>query len=481
MRAAIHHGLTHLTGWKAGLLAFFAGALMALAFAPLHVWPIIFISLPIVYVLLGASITRAQAVWRGFFFGYGYFMAGTWWIANALLVDAAKFGWMLPFSILGLSAVMALWFALLGLLFYVLRRCMSPLWFAALWVVVEVARSLGIFGFPWNLAGYISLASLPVAQVASLIGTYGVSFIIVAVGLLPVIFIAPYSPRTRIFASLAALATIVACYGFGSMRLAQPTTMTTTTLRIVQPNIPQEVKGTPEGQRLAVKLLGELTPTPPQQPLPDVIIWPETAYPSTVRVEDTQSVPALKLLLTGAVRAEGYNPQIRIWNSLVAINPHGEVLTYYDKHQLVPFGEFVPLRRVLPLDKITPGDIDFSRGAGAQTLTVGSLPPFSPLICYEVIFPWLAVDATNRPAWLLNLTNDAWYGDSAGPHQHFEMARMRAIEQGLPLVRAANSGISAVIDGRGRVLHSLGLNQRGVIDAPLPAPEMPTLYSFYHF
>jgi apolipoprotein N-acyltransferase len=468
-------------GWKACMLAFIAGALMALAFAPLHLWPVVFISLPVVYLLLASCITRAQAVWRGFFFGYGYFMAGTWWIANALLVDAAKFAWMLPLSILGLSALMALWFALFGLLAYAVRRRMSPLMFALLWLAIEVARSLGIFGFPWNLAGYIALASLPIAQVASLIGTYGISFIIIAVGLLPVAFIAPQARRTRMRASVTALSVLVACYGFGSARLAEPTPMTTTRVRLVQPNIPQEVKGTPEGQRLAVKLLGELTPTPPSQPLPDVTIWPETAYPSTVHLDDTQSVPKLKLLLTGAVRAEGYRPDIKIWNSIVAIDPQGAVLASYDKHQLVPFGEFVPLRHLLPLDKITPGDIDFSRGAGVRTLSVGNLPPFSPLICYEVIFPHLAVDARHRPAWLLNLTNDAWYGDSAGPHQHFEMTRMRAIEQGLPLLRAANSGISAVIDGRGRILASLALDQRGVIDTLLPAPQAPTLYSFYHF
>jgi apolipoprotein N-acyltransferase len=153
------------------------------------------------------------------------------------------------------------------------------------------------------------------------------------------------------------------------------------------------------------------------------------------------------------------------------------LLASYDKHQLVPFGEFVPLRSVLPLNKITPGDTDFSRGPGPRTITLAGIPPFSPQVCYEGIFAGLAVDARARPEWMLNVTNDAWYGMTAGPHQHFEMTRMRAIEQGLPMVRVANNGITAIVDGRGRVLQSLPLGARGVIDAKLPAPKKQTLYA----
>jgi apolipoprotein N-acyltransferase len=467
--------LRELNRWQATIVAFAAGSLLSLGFAPFHYWPVVFASLPVFYLLLQSAMSRGQALWRGFAFGYGFFMAGTWWIANALLVDADKFAWMLPFSILGLSAVMALWFMVFGYLVYKLRARMSPLVFAVLWVIVEILRSIGIFGFPWNLAGYISLASLEFAQVASIIGVYGLSFIVVWIGLLPVYWAgAQTHPRQqRRIVSILAFAIIIGCYSFGLHQLSTPTAYTTTMLRIVQPSIPQEIKGTSEGQEVAAKLLGDLTKKPSQARKGGddslVTIWPETAYPLTVRVGEKHPLPKLDgVLLTGAVRAEGARPNLKVWNSIIAMNGEGEVLATYDKHQLVPFGEFVPLRSVLPLDKITPGDIDFSRGAGAQTLNVKGIPPFSPLVCYEAIFPWMAVDAKNRPQWILNVTNDAWYGDTAGPYQHFDMTRMRAIEQGLPMVRAANNGISAVIDGRGRVIRSLPLGSRGSMDIFLP-------------
>jgi len=210
--------------------------------------------------------------------------------------------------------------------------------------------------------------------------------------------------------------------------------------------------------------------------VPAVTIWPETAYPGAVRGLTDQPWPFSKLLLTGALAVEGEGADTRIYNSVAAIDGQGNLRARYDKHQLVPFGEFVPLRAVLPLRKITPGDIDFSRGEGAHTVAIEGVPPFSPLVCYEAIFPWMAT-AETRPAWLLNVTNDGWYGDSAGPYQHFAMARMRAIEQGLPLARAANNGVSAVVDPYGRVVASLALNVRGILDVPLPAPLAPTFYA----
>lgn len=453
---------------------------MALGFAPYHGWPVIFISLPVLYLMLAASCSYRQAALRAFLFGYGYSMAGTWWIANALLVDGDKFAWMVPFSVLGLSAVMALWFGVLGILAYALRRRMGILLFAMLWVLVELARSVGIFGFPWNLLGYMSLASLPLGQGAALFGTYGLSALLAWAGLLPALYAVRLSRRKKIAHGLLVLACIGAVYGYGAARLGQPTTFTPTMLRLVQPNVPQSVKGSHEGQVIARDSLARLSTQRTQGTAPDVVIWPETSYPFTLREQDGNSLPPLSLVITGAVRAEGYPPHVKIWNSLVAMNGSGEVLETYDKHQLVPFGEFVPLRHLLPLEKITPGSLDFSRGSGPRTLTLSNLPPFSPLICYEGIFPSMAIDTAHRPAWLLNLTNDAWYGNSPGPYQHFDMVRMRAIEQGLPMVRVANSGISAVIDSYGRVVDSLPLNAQGILDVKLPAPVAGTLYAHYN-
>ena len=476
MAGAIHRSLMQLKRWQAALVLFASGALMALGFAPFYYWPVIFIALPIFYILLTASTSRGQAIWRGFYFGYGYSMAGTWWIGNALLVDAAKFGWMLPFSILGLSAAMAAWFMVFGFTVYASRARMSPLMFAVLWVIVELLRSVGMFGFPWNLVGYMSLASLPMAQMASLIGTYGLSLLVVAVGVFPAYML--QSRRAFWSASIITAMVIALSYGYGASRLVEPAAMTTTRIRIVQPNIPQEVKGTRAGVQVAAESLERLTSQKTTEPSPDIIIWPETAYPFTLRADKPILLPGLDgVLLTGAVRAEGERPNTRIWNSLVAISPSGDLLASYDKHQLVPFGEFVPLRHLLPLDKITPGDTDFSRGTGAQTIRIRTLPPFSPLVCYEGIFPWLAIDTQNRPDWILNVTNDGWYGDSPGPYQHFEMVRMRAIEQGLPVVRAANSGISAVVDGKGRITSMLSLNSGDILEQLLPKPEKNTFYA----
>jgi len=470
------HQLPRLT---IALVLFAAGCLMALGFAPVNFWPVIFISLPFFYVLLCASTSLGQALWRGFCFGYGYFMSSTWWIANSLLVDAGKFGWLLPFSVLGLSAAMALWFVVFGFFTYRFRAVMSPPLFAALWVLVEYMRTWGMFGFPWNLLGYMGLASLPFAQVASLVGTYGLSFILLLVGLAP-LFWRRNVPRMGryVMTGLAALL-LVLCYVHGTQRLATPTAFTDTLLRVVQPSVPQEIKGTSAGRDISLEVLGKLTRKPSTIREADVTIWPETAYPFTVRVDDVQSLPPVKRLLTGALRAEGYRPTQQIWNSVVAMDAHGNVLASYDKHQLVPFGEFVPLRTVLPLDKITPGDTDFSRGVGPRTVEVEGIPPFSPLICYEAIFPWIALNKTQRPSWLLNATNDGWFGNSPGPYQHLAMARMRAIEHGLPLVRAANNGVSMVTDGHGRIIDQLGLNVRGAIDVMLPTELPVTVYGKY--
>ncbi|MES2983668.1 MAG: apolipoprotein N-acyltransferase [Pseudomonadota bacterium] len=466
--------------WRAWLVSYAAGALLALGLAPFHLWPVIFISLPVCFLMLDAAGTTRRAALRAFFFGYGFFTAATWWISNAMLVDIAKFGWMIPFSILGLSAALALWVALFGALFHRLktgRLSHDMLRFALLWVAVEYLRSIGMFGFPWGLLGYVALASLPVMQTAALIGTFGLSLLAALLGLLPLVFLRAMPKKQRVCWCVAAVLLLVASYGYGTLRLPPHTALSDTTLRIVQPNIPQTLKGTREGQAESINTLRALT-RQAGTTAPQVTIWPETAYPFTVRGDQGPLLmPNSGLLLTGAVRAATTADGFAVWNSLLAMDPMGTIQASYDKHQLVPFGEFVPLRSVLPLDKITPGNVDFSRGEGVRTLTLGGMPSFSPLVCYEVIFPWMAADNAARPEWLVNVTNDGWYGNSPGPYQHFDMARMRAVEQGLPLVRAANSGISAVIDPHGRVTAALPLSTRGLLDAPLPRPLPPTPYA----
>lgn len=476
-------------GWRACAWMFASGALLALAFAPFDAWPLIFLVMPLCYLLLQSAPNARIAALRGFCFGYGFFMAGTYWIANALLVDADKFAWLMPFSILGLSACMAWPFVLLG---WLCHRLKSPqkfsniVRFSLLWVGLEYLRSVGVFGFPWNLMGYLSLNAMPYAQLASVIGVYGVGLMVMLLALFPLWVRAMPKGCAGVFLALL----LVWPLSIGFARLVQQPTLTTFRLRLVQPAIPQSLKADPQARGNVLAALAQLSHSPAPESL-SAMIWPETALPFTLWPDKISAMPHFAALvltapvITGVVTAANDTGHLQLWNSVVALSPAGDILTHYDKHQLVPFGEFVPLRSVLPLEKITPGNIDFSRGAGPQTLRLDGVPPFSALVCYEAIFPWIAVDAAHRPAWLLNVTNDGWYGNSPGPYQHFAMSRLRAIEQGLPLVRTANNGISAIIDPYGRVREHLPLNARGVVDGllpeALPAPfyarhgEWPTL------
>jgi apolipoprotein N-acyltransferase len=478
--------IARLQHWKTWLLAregkqrfaalFVMGALMALAFAPFHGWPLLFLTLPYLLLQLEGAAPRSAA-WRSFFFGYGFSVAGTYWISFSMLVDVAQFGWMIPFCIFGIGAAFALYFWVMGYVFGKLatsHRLGNIFLLSLLWVGFEYLRSIGIFGFPWNLLGYVVTPSERLLQLASVIGTFGLSWMVMLLAL------APVSHKRGYVAGM--LAILIMAYGFGMWRVpATPVPVSETRLRIVQPNIPQDMKWTAEGKDESMRVHGVLTHMQTDAPPANIVIWSETAFPFTVYEGSgwfehmRYFAPENGYFITGVIRTH----RKKIWNSLVAVNSKGEEAAHYDKHQLVPFGEFVPLRDVLPLEKITPGAVDFSREQGVRTITLDGAPPFSPLVCYEVVFPWLAARKDQRPAWLLNVTNDAWYGDSPGPYQHFDMTRMRAIEQGLPLVRAANTGISALIDPYGRILGRLPLNERGVIDRALPKPLPPTLYARY--
>ncbi|MFM9890629.1 MAG: apolipoprotein N-acyltransferase [Rickettsiales bacterium] len=468
-------------GWRALLVSFISGSVLALAFAPFNAWPLIFICLPVFFLLLKSASNVRVSTLRGFCFGYGFFMAGTWWIANALLVDADKFAWLMPFSILGLSAVIAWSFAVLGWLMFRLRSphtLANILRFALLWVAMEYLRSAGMFGFPWNLLGYLSLNVMPYSQVASSIGIYGTGLLLVLLALFPLWL----KQMPKLWAGFFFGLLLLWPLKTGVDRLALDVEFTTTRLRLVQPAIPQSLKANPAGRGEVLAALAQLSHNPTKEMI-SAIIWPETALPLTLWPVEEGFAPhfaSLRMpapLITGVVTGENGQNKLQLWNSVAMLSPQGDILARYNKHQLVPFGEFMPLRTVLPFEKVTPGDIDFSRGPGPQTTVSRVVPPFSALVCYEAIFPWIATDANARPAWLLNVTNDGWYGDSPGPYQHFAMTRMRAIEQGLPLVRAANNGISAIVDPYGRVREYLPLNARGVVDGWLPAALTPTTYS----
>jgi apolipoprotein N-acyltransferase len=270
----------------------------------------------------------------------------------------------------------------------------------------------------------------------------------------------------------------------GTLRLERsPTADTATWLRIVQPSIPQNLKWDAAAAAINFRRLIALSTAPRPHPIA-AILWPEAAVPFLLERDPAARraiaaiAPATGYVITGALRANPPpGPVEQVWNSIEAVDADGAIVGDYDKAHLVPFGEYVPLRKFLPFRKITAGTIDLSAGPGASTMALRGLPPFGPLICYEAIFPGAVIDAAQRPDWLLNLTNDAWYGRSSGPFQHFAIARTRAVEEGLPIVRVANNGISGVIDAHGRVPARINLDAVGYADVELPVPVEPTFYA----
>lgn len=490
-----------LTGWRRRGLALLLGALATLALPPVHAVPILLVAFTgLVWLMDGARRVR-EAFWLGWWFGLGHFAAGIYWVASALLTDPLRFGWMIPPVVGGLAAILALFpaLAVAGT-----RAAGGPggaagpariLFLAALWVGLEWLRGWIFSGFPWNLLGYVWAFSDAMNQLAALTGAWGLSLVTVVAAAMPAV-LGDWRPDARAgrrlrqgFGCIAAAALLLAAiWAGGAWRLAGAgaATVPDIRLRIVQAAIDPALKNNSSLREANLGRHLALTMDTPGFDRITHVIWPETAvqflidHDTEVREAVASAVPPGGLLLTGAPRGEIEDGRLtQVWNSLVALDGAAEIVGTFDKFHLVPLGEYVPLRDFLPfIDKVTPGALDFSAGPGPVTLRLPGLPPVGPLICYEVIFPGHVVDADDRPSWLLNLTNDAWFGVTSGPYQHFASARMRAVEEGLPLVRAANTGISGVIDGYGRVIARLGLGQAGVLDADLPqAPSGLTVFA----
>ena len=461
---------------------FLLGAVSALALPPVNVVALLWVCLPLLLRAIDDSAGWKGAFGRAWLFGLGHFAAGLYWIACSFLVDPLRFGWMIPFAIGGLSAFMAAYLGLAA----ALARLAAPGWprllaFAAAWAASEWLRGVVLTGFPWNPLGSVWSANTAVLQIVSLVGAFGLSLITVAAAGAPVLFF--QSRRAGAIATAAGLVFLFAIgsWGFSRVPATPQPVQPGIQLRLVQASIPQTLKWRPEMR--AQNFLRQMTLTQQAAEIaPTDIVWPESAAPSFLEDDPealhalAQATPAGGMMLVGSVRGTFEGDRVaQIWNSLRAIDPSGAIVGSYDKAHLVPFGEYVPTW--LPIRKLTPGTVDFTPGPGPQTLDLPGLPPVGPLICYEAIFPGAIVDESHRPAWMLNVTNDGWFGISSGPYQHFAAARMRAIEEGLPIVRAANNGISAVVDPYGRVVAMLGLDAVGVVDAPLPQPLEETLFA----
>jgi apolipoprotein N-acyltransferase len=482
---ALSQRVRSLSGWRRRFVLMVLGAVAASALPPTHVLPVLLITFPALAWSLDAATTRRAAFGTGFWWSTGWFAVGLYWISHALLTDAARFGWMVPFAVFGLSSLLAAFNGLASLAVHLCRlgRVARIPALAAALTISEWLRSWVMTGLPWNPVGSVWDFSLPVLQFGALGGIWGLSLLTYLVFLAPALL--AVSGHGRAVAALTLGLPAMLWLG-GSLRLAaNPESMVPgVNLRIVQAAVAQANKWKDEQREANLRDHIALTRGPGFETV-TAVIWPETAVSYFLDLDrlhrqmTAAAVPPGGLLLTGAPRItpKGVEP-FRIWNSLMAVTDSAEIAAIYDKAHLVPFGEYVPLRGILPIAKITHGGTDFSAGPGPVTLDLPGLPPAAPLICYEAIFPDAIIARDQkRPGWIVNVTNDGWFGISSGPHQHLSASRMRSIEEGLPQARAANTGISAVIDPSGRIIARLGLGERGILDAPLPQSLAATPYS----
>ncbi|WP_334176499.1 apolipoprotein N-acyltransferase [Pseudoxanthobacter sp.] len=501
--------LAALTGLRRLGAAFAGGALCALAMPPFGFFPALLVSLPVLVFLIdgasrlpsrGARLKSAAAA--GWAWGFGAFLAGLWWIGAAFLVDAEAYGWVMPAAVAGLPAGLGLFPALASAAAVLMwrRGTVRIAVLAACLAGSEWLRGHVATGFPWNDLGYALTSGPLLMQSASAIGVSGLGLVAALAGAAPAAAFGPLGRRPGGLGFVAAMALVLAGLAvFGAVRLmgATPQDVPGVRLRLVQPAIDQSQKWRPEQRWQIFDTLLRLTRGSDGDSVPfdgtTVVVWPETATPFLFAGSDialreaAAALPKGGVLVAGTVVADeaaGTDPDappVRYYNSALVLDSSGTVIGRDDKIHLVPFGEYLPLEPLLgrlglsALAEMMPGG--FTAGTQRRKLTVADVPPFSVLICYEAIFADEVIGPAGRPAWLLNLTNDAWFGDTPGPVQHFHQARARAVEQGLPMVRAANTGISAIVDSYGRVRASLGLMQQGTVDGPLPVALAPTIYA----
>jgi apolipoprotein N-acyltransferase len=473
--------LAALGGRRAHAAAIALGLLSALALPPVYALPVLLVAVPGLLALIGAQPSWRGAALVGFWFGFGHHLAGLYWITEAIMIEAARFWWLVPLAVPALAAVMAAFIAVPC----ALARLAPPGWrramvLAGAWVLADLARQFVATGFPWNPWGSVwtlpGLAGDVMLQPASLVGVHGLTLATVLLAATPSI------GRRAVLAGLAGL---VLWAGFGAVRLAavlpRPAGLSVV---LVQGNVAQGTKWDRAyvesifGRYLALTREGLAQAAAKFPGQPTLVVWPETASPYLLD-RDANARAAVAAVaegpaLVGSVR---FGADGRPRNSLMAIMGTAPPAAIYDKWHLVPFGEYQPAWLPLPI-QVVPGG-GFAAGPGPRTLRLPGVPPVGALICYEAIFPAEVVDAADRPAWLVNVTNDAWFGNSTGPRQHLAAARMRAVEEGLPLMRAANTGISAGFDAHGHELGRLGMNVAGTLAVSLPGALPLTLFSRY--
>jgi apolipoprotein N-acyltransferase len=482
-------------------LALFAGALAALAHPPFGLLPGLLgygLWLWLLDVPAGRRPLRA-AFWTGWLAAFAYFLIGCWWVAEAFMVDARGQGWMAPFAAALLPAGLGLFWGAASVLYrrFAPAGAWRVLYFAGCVAGFEWLRGHVLTGFPWNLPGETWKAGSAPSQMASLVGAYGLTWITLALAVSPVAILFARNRRERWVVAGLAVAALAGLYGFGLARLSvRPAPdRAAPMVRVVQADVRQEAKYDEANYHDIVARYVRLTAQPSAR-RPDIVVWPEGALPDAANAvlapgswTETAISRALapgQSLMMGTYRVAQGRGRLIYFNSLVALRRESaglHVTGVYDKHRLVPFGEYLPAERLLtPLgfkDLTHIGD-SFSPGPRPTPMAATGIPRVQPLICYESLFPGLAADGPGgRPRWIVNVSNDAWFGVTSGPWQHLNLASYRAIEQGLPIVRATPTGVSAIIDAQGRAPASLTLasSRMGVIDALLPPAAKPTFYS----
>jgi apolipoprotein N-acyltransferase len=460
------------------LAAILLGALSALALPPIHAIPLLLVAIPGLLFLIGRQARPMGAGWIGYWFGFGHHVVGLYWITEAILIRADEFWWLVPFAVPLLSLVLAVFVAVPC----AVARAVPAGWpracaLAGAWVLADLARQFVATGFPWNLLG--SVWEMPgragdiAIQPAALIGFHGLTLATLLLAATPLL------GRRAIAAGVAVLALWA---GFGVWRLSWPVLPAADlAVVLVQGNVSEDQK---MDRAAAVHIFDQYlaltgTAAAALDGKPGVIVWPETAslFPLDAYRDARAAIMAASRGRPGLIGTLRFGADDRPRNSMMAIVSADAPAAVYDKFHLVPFGEYQPDWFPVPF-QIAPGG-GFAKGTGPRTLHVAGLPPVGALICYEAIFPAAVVDPAERPAWLVNITNDAWFGNSTGPRQHLAAARARAVEEGLPLMRAANTGISAGYDAFGHELGRLGMNVAGTLTLQLTGPLPPTLVSRY--
>lgn len=463
--------------------SFLAGMLSSLAFAPVFAWPLFLLSLCFVLELNEKASSYKKTLAIGYWYGFGLFAAGFYWISNALLVDAESFGFLYPVALLASGAFFGLYTVPPFVVWHIFQK--ENIWikilaFSGVFVLFEYIRAFFLTGFPWNMLGTMLAFNLEMVQISSIVGAYGLSLAVLILACSFYAFVKGfYKSGLLVFTVL-----LLVLFSFGFYRLNQTLYIPSNTkVRLVQPSIPQNLKWDPLYVEQNLETYIEMSRDEGFESV-DFVIWGEVAtafnpkYSEYYMERIRKAVPKNGYLITGILRYD--EKENKAYNSMSVIDKKGQTKAFYDKSHLVPFGEYIPFRKYLPnfIRPVANVVEDFSQGEKYKLLEVKGFPKFGALICYEIIFPHEVINEKQKPDWLVLVSNDGWYGESFGPYQHLVAAQMRAVEEGITIVRSANTGISAVVDPFGRIIQKANLNQKTAIDVYLPRDlSIMTIYN----